>query len=229
MTKCKRRHNVLFFLSVFLWVYPIYAVWAETPQPSKEMIEADKQKKLEEAVKKEQAEKEEALAREKEKQVERLIKQQQFVENHKRQIQDAINRAQFATAVTVLNKEHFNVNEKIDVDYVLRNGSKRPFLIDGRKFLPTFVVMNAQGKVVFDLKKSEKKSTPKKGDLIWLEPKKTFSPRKVASFSLSKPGEYRVKGSYTFLKPEDEEENPDIWFGTINTYFTSFKILEEKE
>ena len=210
------------FLFVFLFTLPAKAETASGKKSD------EKKQKIEEATRKEQAEKEKELKRlrEREEQVERLTKQQQFIEEHNRRLRDTIDRTQFGMGVLLLKKDAFEVNEKIDVDYVIKNGSKRTFLIDGRKFLPTYVVKDEKGNAVLTLQKTEKHSPPKKKDLTALAPGKIFELKHLEPFSLPKPGTYTLVGTYTL--PQPAKENPDVWYGTI-IVSRRLEIVEEKK
>ena len=198
--------------------------------PAAERPKGNKEKKLEKAqeeIRKER-EKDETIKKrlELDRHVQQIMQQQQFILEQQRRIEDVLERAKFGTAVAVLSKTSFEPGEQIEVEYVLKNGAAKAFLIDGRKFSPMFTVTDEKGNTVLSLRKEEKHTPPKKEDLIKLEPKETFVPLKAVPFTLSKPGKYTLVGSYELLWPE--EEVPHIWFGTLTTLPTRFEIVEKK-
>ena len=214
-------------IGLALTVLWIHFSWAETKTATQKNTKKES-KKIEEAVRKKQIEKEKELkaAQEKEKQIEHLTAQQQFVEEHNKRVQETMDRAQFAKAVLRLPKDSFKVDEKIDVVYVLKNGANRGYWIDGRKFSPTYTIKDAKGNTVLTVGKAELHLPPKKTDLILLKSGEAFEPAKVSAFSLSKPGDYILTGNYALLRPE--EENPTVWYGVI-TPSRALQIVEEKK
>jgi len=227
MTRLHRTHVILSLLLTVLLIQP---AWAQNF--SKTKLEKEKQKKLEEAVKKDMTEEELERLRKKNEQIERITKQQLFIQEHNRRVKDAIARTRFSTAIALIDKDVFEVDEKIAVDYILKNKSSKTFFVDGRKFHPTFVVKDDSGNVVLTLKKSKRQSPPKEKDLIALGPGKTFSPEKFKPFQLKEPGKYTLMGSYVFLKPKGEEAEErglaDVWVGTVLTYTREFEVVKKK-
>ncbi len=217
------------FLFAISTIFISSLVWGETTNVTKP--EATKPERPEEAVIREQMKKEELSRKSQatEKQLETLRKLNQFVTDQQRLFQENSERRQFAKTRAVLNKDSFEAGEKIDAAFVLTNGSATTFLIDGRKWTPSFIVKDEKGNIVLTLDKSkeEKASPPKKEDLIRLERGKTFSPNKTGAFSLVRPGKYTVIGSYTFLNTE--EEDPHVWFGTLSTAPAHFQIVEKEK
>lgn len=208
----------LFLLTPFLFA---------EPQPATKPPKGEQYEKLKEALGKEK-EKTEALKKHEEmgKQIDQIFRQQQFVLEHQKRLQDMLDRMDFATAVSVLSKNTYETGEGIDVEFVLTNRSKRPFLVDGRKFYPTYVVRDESGHTVLTVAKEQKRIMPEEKDLIRLDRNEKFIPLKIEPFSLSKPGKYEVWGEYEFAQPL--QEVPHVWVGKVRTYVAHFQVIPKK-
>ena len=211
-------------LSVFLFTIPTLAETDSSKKPST----AEKDEKLEGAMKKAREEEETLNRHQKhEKQVEQIMKVQQAALEDQRRLRETLDRLDFATAEVVLSKRSFEIGEKIDVAFVLTNKSKRSFLIDGRKFPPTYIVKDGIGKTVLTLGEEQKRPLlPEEKDLIRLGRKEKFVPLKVEPFNISKPGKYTLWGEYEFVQPL--QEILEVWVGTVRTRVTRFEVVEKK-
>lgn len=213
-----RKATVAILLGMSIALLPQGALSQDTQKELKEKKAEEIKKEQEQIRKAEEALKAEETHR-------KLIDLQKTVQDQQKALGEMMAWTRFPLLQFTLDKKEYRVNETIQANFSIKNGSGKPFWVDGRLVAPVYEIRDEKRKAVFVSKRADH-PLPLKKNLRKVKPGESIQFPKVEGIRVGKPGRYTIRGSYVFFGPEEEME--EVWTGAISTFPVTFTVVQEK-